>query len=294
MHQSNLLFHLLALMLFLSSSSFARGDDTLRVMTFNIRYGTAGNGQNAWDARKDHLVEVIRDFNPDLLGTQEVLAAQADYLIEKLPEYTLVGVGRDDGKRRGEFSAALYKTSRFEADDSGTFWLSETPHVPGSKSWDSSMPRIVTWVKLRDNGADGSKILWLNTHWDHRGRIARVEAGKMIRRWIDEHAGDDLVILTGDLNVTETHEGIRAILANDGVPRLIDTYRQVHPTPQPDEATSHGFRGRTRGRRIDFVLGTAELRVTDADIVRASRDGLYPSDHYPVTAVISVGPKASK
>ncbi len=261
-------------------------DAALRVMTFNIRYGTANDGENSWDNRKDHLVEVIRQFDPDLLGTQEVLAAQADFLAEKLSDYTLVGVGRDDGKRQGEFSAALYKIDRFEALDSGTFWLSETPTVPGSQSWDSSLPRIVTWVRLRDRAEPARELLWLNTHWDHLGRQARVESGKIIRRWIDQHADGAATLVTGDLNVNEGHEGVRAMLAEEGVPRLADLYRQAHPDPRPDESTFGGFRGATQGKRIDFILGSAELCVTDADIVRASRDGRYPSDHYPVTAVV--------
>ncbi len=286
---------LLMMAALLATSGWAAAETpTLRVMTFNIRYGTANDGDNAWDKRKAFVVDVIRDFDPDLLGTQEVLAVQADYLEEQLPDYTLVGVGRDDGKRQGEFSAALYKKSRFTKLDSGTFWLSETPDVPGSKSWDSSLPRIVTWVRLRDKDAGGRECLWLNTHWDHRGRQARVESGRIIRRWIDRHAGGAPVILTGDLNVNDDHEGFAALVDADATPQLLDVYRQANEKPQPDEATSHGFGGRTRGRRIDFVLGTAELPVTEADIVRASRMGLYPSDHYPVTAVLKVSPTSAK
>ncbi len=265
-------------------------DDALRVMTFNIRYGTANDRENSWDQRKELLADVVHEFNPDLLGTQEVLAAQADFLQEKLSDYVMVGVGRDDGKRQGEFSAAFYKKSRFEVLDSGTFWLSETPDVAGSKSWDSSLPRIVTWVRLRDRGVPQRELLWLNTHWDHRGRQARVESGKMIRQFVDEHAGDALVLVTGDLNVNEDHPGVQAMLAEEGVPRLADLYRQAHPDVQPDESTFGGFRGQTQGKRIDFILGSAECRVTDADIVRTSRDGRYPSDHYPVTAVVKLPP----
>jgi endonuclease/exonuclease/phosphatase family metal-dependent hydrolase len=265
-------------------------DAALRVMTFNVRYGTANDGDNAWDQRKQLLVDVIRQFDPDLLGTQEVLATQADFLQGKLSDYEMVGVGRDDGQRQGEFSAAFFKKQRFEALDSGTFWLSETPDVPGSKSWDSSLPRIVTWVRLRDRDAPQRELLWLNTHWDHRGRQARVESGKMIRRFVDEHAGDALVLVTGDLNVNEDHPGVQAMLAEESVPRLADLYRQAHPDAHPDESTFGGFRGTTQGKRIDFILGSAECRVTDADIVRTSRDGRYPSDHYPVTAVVKLPP----
>lgn len=286
---------LLMAAMFATAGKAAADTPTLRVMTFNIRYGTANDGKNAWDRRKEFVVDVIRDFDPDLLGTQEVLAMQADYLTEKLSDYTLVGVGRDDGMRKGEFSAALFKKARFTKLDSGTFWLSKTPDVPGSKSWDSSLPRIVTWVKLRDNDASGGEYLWLNTHWDHRGRQARVESGRIIRRWIDQHSDAGMpVILTGDLNVNDDHEGFLAMVDPDAKPRLLDAYRQANEEPRADEATSHGFRGRTRGRRIDFVLGTAELPITKADIIRASRKGLFPSDHYPVTAVFRVPAKSAK
>lgn len=279
----------LAILAAWGTASLVCGDEpTLRVMSFNIRYGTAADGADAWDKRREFLIEVIREFRPDLLGTQEVLAEQADYLREKLTDYTLVGVGRDDGQRKGEFSAALYRQDRFEPVASGTFWLSETPNVPGSKSWDSSLPRVATWVKLRDREAGGREIMFLNTHWDHRGRQARVEAGKIIRRWLDEHARGCEAVVTGDLNVTEHHEGVRAMLADSATPRLFDAYRQKHPTAGADEGTFHGFRGGAKGRRIDFVLGTAELPVREADILRASRAGRYPSDHYPVTAVLGV------
>jgi endonuclease/exonuclease/phosphatase family metal-dependent hydrolase len=278
----------------LCAAAAAWADDaTLRVMTFNIRNSSANDGEDSWPHRKEFLIEVIREFSPDFLGTQEVLPDQVDYLAEKLSDYTLVGVGRDDGKRQGEFSAALYKKARFEAIDSGTFWLSETPDVPGSKSWDSALPRIVTWARLRDRAEPARELLWLNTHWDHLGRQARVESGRIIRRWIDQHADGAATLVTGDLNVNEDHEGVRAMLAEAGVPRLADLYRQAHPDPQPDESTFSGFRGTTQGKRIDFILGGAELRVTAADIVRASREGRYPSDHYPVTAVLKL-PRAKK
>jgi endonuclease/exonuclease/phosphatase family metal-dependent hydrolase len=262
-------------------------DEVLRAMTFNIRYGTAGDGQNAWDNRKELLLETIRKADPDLLGTQEVLAMQADFLVENLKDYTLVGMGRDDGKRQGEFSAVLFRSTRFEPLDSGTFWLSETPEVPGSKSWDSSPPRIATWVKLRDRQAGGREICFLNTHWDNRGNRARVESGRIIRAWLNENAGGMSVIMTGDLNVTETHDGVRALLASEGhEPRLVDVFRLVHPQPGLEEATAHGFTGRRRGRRIDFILASPQWTGTVATIDHTNRDGRYPSDHYPVEAVL--------
>jgi endonuclease/exonuclease/phosphatase family metal-dependent hydrolase len=280
---------LLALAFVAAAKSIA-AEEIVRVMTFNIRYGTAQDGENSWDRRKELLVDTIRNFDPDLLGTQEVLAMQVDFLVERLKDYTLVGVGRNDGKRRGEFSAALIKTKRFEMIASGNFWLSETPEVPGSRSWDSSLPRIVTWVKLGDRQAGGRAIVFVNTHWDHRGQVARAESGKIIRKWLSEHARGTSVIMTGDLNVTDSHEGFRALVGDAGEPRLVDVYRQAHPEPQPEEASVHGFSGRTSGRRIDFILATPDWQASAAAIDHTNRDGRYPSDHYPVTAVLHCKP----
>jgi endonuclease/exonuclease/phosphatase family metal-dependent hydrolase len=265
--------------------------DGLRVMSFNIRYGTAADGENSWTKRRDFMIEVIRKFDPDLLGTQEVLAHQADFLTEQLSGYTLIGVGREDGKRKGEFSSVMFKTDRFEPVESGTFWLSEKPDEVGSKSWDSSLPRIVTWVKLRDKSAGGRELLWLNTHWDHRGNKARIESGKIMRKWIDEHAGDLPVVVTGDLNVNEDHEGLMTLLDHEAKPPLLDTYRAVRSQRRKDEATAHAFTGNKNGRRIDFILCSQELAPTAAEIVRTNREGKYPSDHFPVTAELTLKPK---
>lgn len=275
----------------LTSAGSLAADDVLRVMTFNIRYATADDGENSWDHRKELLLATIHQFDPDLLGTQEVLATQADFLAENLAGYTLIGVGRDDGRRRGEFSAVLYRAKRFEPVSSGTFWLSQTPEAPGSKSWDSSLPRIATWVKLRDRQAGGREICYLNTHWDHRGNEARAQAGSLIRKWLTENAGGMPAIVTGDLNATETHAGLRALVAADGKgPRLVDAYRLVHPEPGAEESTFHNFSGGRRGRRIDFILMSPAFQATEAAIDHANQDGRYPSDHFPVTAVLRYAP----
>jgi len=277
----------MALAATVGGAPLSAGEAELKVMTFNIRYGSAADGENAWDQRKDLLLATIRAFDPDLLGTQEVLADQADFLAENLPRYTLVGVGRDDGKRRGEFSAILFRSERFELVASGTFWLSERPDVPGSKSWDSSLARIATWARLGDRAAGGRELVFLNTHWDHRGNEARVESGKLIRKWLAEHARGAAVVVTGDLNVTDSHAGFRALLdPAAGAPRLADVFRAAHPQAQAEEATFHGFSGRRAGRRIDFILASPELAVRAAAIDDTSREGRYPSDHFPVTAVL--------
>ncbi len=266
----------------------------IRVMSFNIRYGTAADGANHWDQRHDLVVEAIRDFDPDLLGTQEVLAFQAEFLREQLPEYDFVGVGRDDGKLGGEMAAIFFRRDRFEKIDEGHFWLSETPDVPGSVSWDSSLTRMASWVRLRDlrpgDADDAREIVFVNTHFDHRGEQARLESARLIRTVALELATGSPLVITGDFNapaLPESGQPIAALLGT-GVNRLFDTYRVVHPEPSPDEGTFGAFTGERDGPRIDWIIVSREFAVRQAEINHMQRNGRYPSDHFPVTAVISL------
>src|SRR5262245_3061593 len=152
----------------LFTASAGDNERTVKVMSFNIRYGTAKDGENAWPNRKDFLVDTIKKFNPDLLGTQETLAMQRDYLAEQLPTHAALAAGRDDGKEKGEMAALFYRKDRFEKLAGGHFWLSETPESVGVKGWDAALPRIATWVKLRDLKNTSLKpIFYINVHFDH-------------------------------------------------------------------------------------------------------------------------------
>jgi endonuclease/exonuclease/phosphatase family metal-dependent hydrolase len=264
----------------------------VHVMSFNIRYGTAKDGEDRWEKRQDLLVDTIRAYNPDLLGMQEVLAAQADFLQEKLPGYGFCGTGRDDGKRAGEFSPIMFHKDRFDLLDSGQWWLSPTPDKVASKGWDAALPRIVTWAKLKDRKA-GVDVLMFNTHWDHVGNVARVESGKLMRKLMakkHEEAGGDLpVIVTGDFNSTEETPQYRTLTASDDVGvRLTDAYRETHRQRKADEASFHAFKGTREGLRIDWILHSPEWVATGAAIDHTQKDGHYPSDHYPVTAELEL------
>ena len=259
----------------------------LRVMSFNIRYGTAPDGENAWPRRTDLVYETIARFQPDLIGYQEVLDFQFDALAARFPELVSEGVGRDDGRRKGEFSSLAYRRDRFTRVAGGTFWLSTTPDAPGSKSWDAALPRICTWVRLRET-ASGRELVFANTHFDHRGQVARREAARVLSERLGPVATGIPAVLTGDLNITEDTPAFR-VLVEPPEPswvRWIDAYRTVHPERSPDEASFNGFKGTVRGSRIDFVLHTTHFRATAAAIDRHQRDGRYPSDHYPVNAVL--------
>jgi endonuclease/exonuclease/phosphatase family metal-dependent hydrolase len=255
----------------------------VRVMSFNVRYGTARDGDNHWDKRKDFLASTITAFNPDLLGTQETLAFQRDFLAEKLKTHTAFGAGRDDGKDRGEMAALFYRTARFEKLGGGHFWLSETPDRVGNKGWDAALPRIATWVKLKDR-TDATPVLFLNTHFDHMGKKARHESAKLIRTRVAELGAGCRVVVTGDFNAGEDSEPYKALFDSP----LVDTFRAKHPTRGKDEGTFNGFDpAATGGPRIDWIAVGRDWHVREAAIDRTTKDGRVPSDHFPVTAVLA-------
>lgn len=264
-------------------------NDAVRVMSYNIRYATPADGKNIWDNRKDFLAETIKEFNPDLLGTQETLARQRDDLAARLDGYEVLAAGRDDGREKGEMMALFYRKARFEKLDGGHFWLSETPEVAGSKSWDTSLPRMTTWVKLRDKfNPAASPIAFFNTHFDHRGRTARLESARLLRKKIGELGAGCRIVVTGDFNSAEGSEPYKALFgAAEQARTVVDTFRAAHPTKAEGEGTITGFRaGATSGPRIDWIGGSTDWDVQDAAIVHAARDGSTPSDHHAVTAVL--------
>ena len=263
----------------------------VRVMSFNIRYGTATDGDNHWDLRKEFLAETIRAFAPDLLGTQETLGFQKEFLATQFPEFENLGVGRVNGDEDGEMTALFYRKDRFEKLSGGHFWLSETPAQVGSISWDSSLPRMVTWVKLRDRRSDNdAAIVFFNTHFDHRGVVARIESARLLRQQIEITGGDDTVIVTGDFNAEEDGKPYQMLFGDlDGAPSpIIDSYRVSHPKREPNEGTFSGFMAKSvTGPRIDWIGLTRDWQVTSAEIDRTSRNEHTPSDHFPVTAVVT-------
>lgn len=269
-------------------SSSVHAED-LRVMSFNIRYGTANDGENHWEKRKDFVVEAVRAFHPDLLGTQETLGFQRDYLAEHLSGYEAIGVGRDHGDERGEMTAVLFRKERFEKLAVGHFWLSKTPDVPGSKSWDTSLTRMVTWLKLKDLKATlPTEIYFFNTHFDHRGQLARQESARLIRKKIAELAGAAPTVVTGDFNAGEGSPPYQALFTEAGPVQLLDTFRQAYPQRGTSEGTFSSFKSNeTSGERIDWIACSPGWTVKSAQIDRTQREGRTPSDHFPVTAVLS-------
>lgn len=259
----------------------------LTVMTFNVRYGTADDGPDAWDLRKDLLVQTVAKHAPAILGTQECLDFQASYIADHLPGYAWIGLGREvDGG--GEMTAVIYQKALLLPVESGHFWLSETPDVPGSKSWDSSLPRIATWVKFFDR-AGGRYFYYYNTHLDHRGEVARVESARLLLGRIVNPANPLPTILTGDFNASGGSAEPWKVLTTGGLTDLWDhTAEKIglantwngFETPDPAQA-----------RRIDWILATPGVSALTCEIDATQEQGRFPSDHMPVIARIMLPPK---
>lgn len=264
------------------------GPVPLDVMTFNIRYGTAQDSTNAWPLRRGVLYDVIRAHSPQVLGLQEALRFQIDEIRGRLGGYAEVGVGRDDGREAGEYSAILYDSKRLEVLEQGTFWFSSTPETPGSTSWGNSITRISSWARFRDS-ADGGTFYVYNMHWDHQSQPSRDSSAVAVLRHLATVSPAEPIIVMGDFNAGETNSAYRVLLAGasrvDGAPRMLDTFRAVNPSAS-NVGTFHGFRGGADGEKIDAVLISTDWDVLAATIDRTAKDGRYPSDHYPVTARI--------
>ena len=261
-------------------------EPAIRVMSFNIRFGAAEDGKNSWEHRRYLVLETIQMFGPDLLGTQEVLGFQAAFLRKSLKGYGFHGVGRDDGKAKSEMVPVFYRLDRFALLDAGHFWLSETPKLAGSRGWDASLPRMVSWVILRDRKGGGRQFVFANAHLDHRGSQARLESAKLIGRWAE--SVEMPVILAGDFNAGEGSDPYNALARGKGFEGslFVDSYRAIHSEKSPREGTFSAWIGRREGSRIDWILHSAEFLTLNASINYTNEEGRYPSDHYPVQAIL--------
>lgn len=260
------------------------GGLNVRVLSFNIRNGTAPDGLNAWPHRKQLVYDVIRRQDSDFIGLQEALRFQIDAIHEAVPGYGEVGVGREDGKEAGEYSAILYKADRWRVVDSKTRWLSETPDVPGSTTWGNEITRIVTRGRFVEK-TSGSAMWVFNTHFDHVSQPSRMESAQMLVSLIADRGPRDPVVVTGDFNAGEGNPAILYLKHNESRVALEDTFRILHPDVKM-VGTFGGFEGRRDGPKIDYVFVEPGTRVREAGIIYDNLDGPYASDHYPVYAEI--------
>jgi endonuclease/exonuclease/phosphatase family metal-dependent hydrolase len=260
----------------------------VRVMTFNIRYDNPDDGVDAWPNRRDRVAGLIRFHGADAVGVQEAEAHQLVELDARLPGFARVGVGRTDGREEGEFSAILYRTARLDMLASGTFWLSPTPEVVGSKGWDAAIERVATWARFRDR-ATGCTYVHLNTHFDHMGERAREESARLVRQRLATLAAGLPVVVTGDLNVAPTTAAYR-IFTRDTIAGafapLADAFATTRTPHYGPTATWTAFKAIEPGQRIDYVLVSPGVAVHAHGILSDRWDDRFPSDHLPVLAVV--------
>ena len=249
----------------------------INIITYNIRLNVASDGINAWPNRKDNVKALVKFHDADILCVQEALPEQFDALLEN-SNFAVVGVGREDGKRKGEFSAVYFDKDRFTKKDGGTFWLSETPNMP-SKGWDAALNRVCSWVRLYDK-SNKKEFLVFNTHYDHVGVKARIESAKLIKQKIQEIAPKLPVVFTGDLNVTPETEAIATIKSF-----LIDAKEITQEPAYGPEGTFNAFDFNSDLKnRIDYIFVNKGFKVQKFAVLSDSKNKRYPSDHLPVFA----------
>lgn len=248
------------------------------VLSFNIRFNNPNDGINAWPHRRDRVAELIGTrYRADLAGLQEALKDQIEDLELRLPDYGWLGVGREDGEEKGEFTPIFYRGDRFEPLEHGVFWLSETPEVPGSKSWDAAITRIVTWARFRDL-LSGVEFYHFNTHFDHRGEKARQESARLLAQRMKKMAGARPVILTGDLNARPDGEVYRLLAAE-----WKDTRQAARQPPEgPDATFTDWISIGPPGSRIDYVFVSDGVEVLQHRVGVDRFEGRFVSDHLPV------------
>jgi endonuclease/exonuclease/phosphatase family metal-dependent hydrolase len=274
----------------------ADGAIALTVMSFNVRYEEPRDrGARAWSQRVIPAVRMIRRERPDVFGVQEALHGQVADLWASLPEYQFLGVGRSDGRTTGEYTGIFYDRHRFLADsqDGGTFWLSDFPSTPGSRTWGNEIPRVAIWIRLTDR-ATGRGFYVFNTHWDHRNQPSRERSALLLAERIDGRLHpDEPVVLLGDFNSTETNRAVNYLTGKKGQVAgkertwsggLLDAYQQLH-AGERNRSTLHLWRNRREGQlKVDHILVSPGARVEQAAIVTG--DAPMISDHFPVTARI--------
>ena len=257
-----------------------KGDQTLKVISYNIRVGKAKDGPNEWDLRKPASPAMIADQQPDIFGLQEALKMQLDYLEETCPDYDHVGVHRDDGKQKGEVMAIFWNTKTQEMLKWGNFWLSETPEVP-SKGWDAACFRTATWALLKDKRYN-KKYYYVNTHLDHLGQEARAKGLKLIVDRIDDINPEGYpMILTGDFNVDLGDPCLNSLKGR------MESVRDIAPVTDSLD-TFQGFgTGQYGNRVIDYIYESGFSAAPSFETITKTYENIpFISDHYPVAAVL--------
>ncbi len=252
----------------------------VNVISYNIRFLNKTDGDDVWPNRCEEVIETLAVA--DLVGLQEVVDEQLEQIRAVRKEFDWYGVGRDDGKKGGEAAPIGWRKSKFQAVDRGVFWLSETPSKVGSKGWDAALPRIATWARLKSKSG-GQEVLFINTHFDHRGAEARAQSATQIREWIRNNHGEAAVILTGDFNATTEQAPIQNVVRGNFLKDTREISKIKDPGPN---STWNGFREIVDNRRIGFIFVVGSEVEKFETLNPKTKDGRFASDHLPVMAVV--------
>ncbi|MCU0458386.1 MAG: endonuclease/exonuclease/phosphatase family protein [Bacteroidales bacterium] len=254
----------------------------IKVMTFNIRFDNPRDSINAWPNRAAMVAVFIDEQIPDLFGMQEVLWHQYEYLRSEVPGFGSVAAGRDDGLKGGEACPVFWRLGRFDRLAEGTFWLSATPDVPGSVGWGAALTRITTWVRLYDK-VEKDTILFFNTHFDHISDSARVMSSGVLLGMVKEIAGDNRFVITGDFNARPESLAIARMKEGD---LAVDSYLVSETPPAGVNYTFNGWKDEPGEGRIDYIFVRNGMKVMSHETHRVIEEGVFISDHWPVTAVV--------
>lgn len=269
---------LLASLLVLIGFQLSVNAQSIKLMTYNIKYANENDGDDSWSKRKDYLADQINFYEPDIFGVQEALLEQLMFLKSKLNDYEYVGVGRDNGKEKGEFSAIFYKTSKYKLQETDTFWLSEKPKKP-SKGWDAMYPRICTWAQFQDKDSK-NKFFVFNTHFDHVGEKARKKSAELILSKIEEiNKKEYPLFVMGDLNSELNSRPVEIFQS-----KLNDSKAVSEKVAFGPEGTFNGYRfDEPVQKRLDYIfISRSGISVQKYGVLSDSKDLHYPSDHLPV------------
>jgi endonuclease/exonuclease/phosphatase family metal-dependent hydrolase len=275
---------IMVLIVLVITTLFGKAQTEVKVMSYNIRLDLKSDGENWWEKRKDKVAGLLNYYEADFIGLQEVVHNQLLYLKDSLSGYNFIGVARDDGKEAGEYSCIFYKTDKYTVVEQSTFWLSPTPDMP-SKGWDAALNRVCTYGLFKNNQT--KKLVWVfNTHFDHIGKIARLESAKLIVKKINElNTKKYPVIVSGDFNSKPDAEPAQYMMAN------LQNSRSISKLVYGSADTWNAFKFNEKPEGcIDYIFVSKDehISVSKFATITDSYDMKYPSDHFPVLATINI------